>query len=86
MRVDEIIIAPLITEKVYDLIERENKLAFQVNKKANKHQIRKAIAELYKVEVIKINTMITPQGEKKAIVKLSPSDDAVDLASKLGLL
>ncbi len=86
MRVDEIILAPLITEKVYDLIERENKLAFHVNKRANKHQIKKAIEELYKVEVIKINTLITPLGEKKAIVKLSPSDDAVDLASRLGLL
>ena len=86
MRVDEIIVAPLITEKVYDLIERENKIAFEVNKKANKYQIKKAVEQLYNVEVIKVNTLIGPDGKKKAIIKLGPSDDAVDLASKLGLL
>ena len=86
MRVDEIIVAPLITEKVYDLIERENKIAFEVNKKANKYQIKKAVEQLYNVEVIKVNTLISPDGKKKAIIKLGPSDDAVDLASKLGLL
>jgi len=40
---------------------------------------------MYEVKVIKVNTLITPDGKKKALVKLSPEDNAADLAVKLGL-
>lgn len=85
MRADKIIVQPVITEKIYDMIEYENKLVFIVAKTANKPQIRKAVEELYEVEVINVNTAITPKGYKQAIVKLGPNDSAVTLASKLGL-
>ena len=81
----KIIIRPLITEKTFDLIERENKLVFIVNRKANKNQIKKAIEKLHNVKVIKVNTMITPKGEKKAFVKLHPEYSAQDIAIDLGI-
>ncbi len=81
----EIIIRPVITEAVYDLIEFHNKIVFEVHKNANKYIIKKAVEELYKVSVEKVNTYITPQGVKRAICKLSEQDDAYDLATNLSL-
>ncbi|MFX0003058.1 MAG: 50S ribosomal protein L23 [Candidatus Hodarchaeota archaeon] len=81
----KIIKKPLITEKTFDLIEKENKLVFLVNRKANKNQIKKAIEKLHNVKIIKVNTLITPKGEKKAFVKLHPEFSAQDIAIDLGI-
>ena len=81
----KIIKKPLITEKTFDLIEKENKLVFIVNRKANKNQIKRAIERLHNVKVIKVNTLITPKGEKKAFVKLHPEYSAQDIAIDLGI-
>jgi len=81
----KIIKKPLITEKTFDLIEKENKLVFIVNRQANKNQIKRAIEKLHNVKVIKVNTMITPKGEKKAFVKLHPEYSAQDIAIDLGI-
>ncbi|MBD3229070.1 MAG: 50S ribosomal protein L23 [Candidatus Lokiarchaeota archaeon] len=81
----KIIISPVISESAFELIEFENKLTFIVSRKANKHQIRDAVKELYDVEVEKVNTMIQLTGEKKAIVRLSPESDAAEVATKLGI-
>jgi len=80
-----IIKKPLITEKTFDLIEKENKLVFIVDKSANKNQIRRAIERIHNVKVIKVNTMITPKGEKKAFIKLHPDNSAQDIAIELGI-
>ncbi|MFW9943186.1 MAG: 50S ribosomal protein L23 [Promethearchaeota archaeon] len=80
-----IIKKPLITEKTFDLIEKENKLVFIVDRSANKNQIKRAIERIHNVKVIKVNTMITPQGEKKAFIKLHPDDSAQDIAIELGI-
>ncbi|MGC9778025.1 MAG: 50S ribosomal protein L23 [Candidatus Heimdallarchaeota archaeon] len=82
----KIILAPYSSERIFELIENQNKLAFIVNLKANKTTIKQAIEKLYNVKVIKINTMITPSGKKKAIVRLDPTNSAVDLATALGLM
>ena len=80
-----IIKKPLVTENTFDLIEDQNKLVFIVERTANKYLIKQAIESLYNVKIIKINTLITPRGEKKALVKLHPNDSAADLAIKLGI-
>lgn len=80
-----IIKKPLITEKTFDLIERENKLVFIVNRLANKSQIKRAVEKIHDVKVIKVNTMITPKGEKKAFIKLHPDNSAQDIAIDLGI-
>jgi large subunit ribosomal protein L23 len=82
----KIIISPYSSERIFDIIESQNKLAFIVNRKANKATIKRAIERLYNVKVVKVNTMITPSGKKKAIVKLHPTNSAVDLATALGLM
>jgi large subunit ribosomal protein L23 len=82
----EVIIRPLMSEKALRLIEELNTLTFIVRRDANKHEIKRAVERLYGVKVEKVNTLITPQGEKKAYVKLSKEYKASDLAAKLGLL
>ena len=81
----KIIKRPLITEKTFDLIERENKLVFIVNKSANKNQIKRAIENIYNVKVIGVNILITSKGEKKAFIKLHPDYSAQDIAIELGI-
>ena len=86
MDANEVISYPLMTESASLMVERDNKLIFIVNLKAGKSDIRKAVEELYEVKVSKINLLITPQGEKKAFVKLTPEYKASDVAIKLGIL
>jgi large subunit ribosomal protein L23 len=81
----KIIKKPLITEKTFDLIERENKLVFIVDRLVNKSQIKTAIEKIHKVKVIKVNTLITATGEKKAFVKLHPDNSAQDISIDLGI-
>lgn len=82
----KVIIRPLHTEKALLLIEKNNTLTFIVARDATKHDIRYAVEKLFNVKVEKVNTLITPKGEKKAYVKLSKEYKASDIASKLGLL
>ncbi len=82
----ETIYYPLMTESASLMVEKENKLVLIVNLKASKNDVKKAVEELYEVEVEKVNLLITPQGEKKAFVKLHPNYKATDIAIKLGIL
>ncbi len=82
----EVVKYPVMTEKTMRMVEEENKLVFIVDRRANKHMIRRAVEELFDVEVEKVWTLITPRGEKKAIVKLRPEYKAVDVAMRLGVL
>ncbi len=82
----EIIIRPVSTESALERIEKENKLTFIVNLKANKKMIKDAFEKLYNVKIEKVNTLITSSGEKKAIIKLKKEYSAAELATKLGLL
>lgn len=62
----EIIVCPLITEKISDLQETENKVAFVVDKSANKIEIRKAVEEKFDVKVKKVAT-INMKGKVKRL-------------------
>lgn len=53
----EIIKAPIITEKSSQLIESENTYTFEVDKRANKIEIKNAIEEIFKVDVLRVNTL-----------------------------
>jgi len=83
---NDVILYPLMTEVTSRLLETENKLVFIVDRRATKRDIKRAVEELYNVRVIKVNTLITREGKKKAFVKLHPGDKAVDVAIKLGIL
>ena len=82
----KIIKFPLSTEKAIRLMEAENKLVFVVDKKAKKSEIKQSVETIFKVKVSKVNTLITPRGEKRAYVKLSPEHTALDVATDLGLM
>ncbi len=77
---------PYMTEKSVAMIEKENKIVFIVDKKADKKQIKEAFEKLFDVKVEKVNTLITFKGEKKAIIKLKPEFKAIDVATKLGII
>ena len=82
----DILVRPLITERTTQLMA-EGKYVFVVAKAANKIEIAKAVSEICKVKVAKVNTvnvlgktkrMGRTQGKrpdyKKAIVKLAPGE------------
>ncbi len=81
-----VILYPLMTESASIMVEKENKLVFVVDLNASKWDVKKAIEQLYEVEVERVNIQITPYGEKKAFVKLSTEFKAADIAIKLGIL
>jgi large subunit ribosomal protein L23 len=79
---EKILIAPHITEKATNLAEK-NRYVFRIWQKANKNEIKKAIEDLYKVNVIDVKIINVPpkerrlgrisgwkKGFKKAIVKI----------------
>ena len=59
------IISPNITEKATSLSEY-NKIVFKVHKGANKNSIKKSIEKIFKVKVVKINT-INLKGKTKMV-------------------
>jgi large subunit ribosomal protein L23 len=77
---------PLVSEDAVTLIETENKITFVVDADASKNDVRRAVEELYEVRVDRVNSVITPEGRKKAYVKLAADYKASDLAVRLGIL
>ena len=88
------IIAPVITEKATYLSE-QNKVVFRVAKDATKQEIAEAIQELFKVTVVKVNTLVAKgktkrwrgrpgrrSDVKKAIVTLAEGQ-SIDVATGL---
>ena len=85
---------PIITEKA-TILSEQNKVSFKVHEKATKETIKKNIEKLYKVKIIKVNTVnVKPknkfvrgkkaikQGYKKAIITLKKGQ-SIDLTSGL---
>jgi large subunit ribosomal protein L23 len=86
MEARDILIAPVVSEKSYSLIE-DNKYSFRVHPKAHKTQIRQAVEELFEVKVEGVNVVQVRSkpkrrglhrgrkpGWKKAIVQLREGD------------
>ena len=86
MQAHKIIKYPVSTEKSIRLMESENKLIFKVDRNAKKADIKRAIEEIFKVKVNKVNTLIDTKGEKRAYIQFSPDTPAIDIATNLGLM
>jgi large subunit ribosomal protein L23 len=86
MDVGEVIFYPLMTESASLMVERDNKLIFIVSMDAGKGDVKRAVEELYEVKVERVTVLVTPQGLKKAFVRLKPEFKASDVAIKLGIL
>lgn len=64
-------------------IEDNNTLVFVVNKRAGKIQVKEAVSKLYNIKVDKVNTLIRPDGRKKAYVRLASDVDALEVANQV---
>lgn len=82
----QIVKNPLSTEKSIRLMESQNILIFEVDKKATKDAIQKYIEDFFKAKVLKVNTRIGSDAKKRAYVKFSNETPAIDIATKLGLI
>ena len=78
-------INPITTEKAVRLIELNNTLLFEADRKARKEEIKKEVEETFKVKVESINTLIH-LNKKVAYVKLTAKFPAIDVATKLGMI
>lgn len=81
----DIVKHPHLTEKSMDMVDRENKLVLIVDNRSNKTQIQQAVEDLFDVDVASVNTM-NEGNRKKAYVKLTDDYDAMDVATRLGML
>ena len=77
---------PLSTEKSIKLMESENTLIFEVDKKATKDAIRSEIESFFKVKVVSVRTRIGPDAKKRAYVQFGNDTPAIDIATRLGLI
>lgn len=77
---------PLTTESAMKKIEETNTLVFLVDPRCNKRQIKQAVKDLYDIKAQRVNTLIRPDGLKKAYVRLTPDYDALDVANKIGII
>lgn len=82
----QVIKYPLTTESAMKMIEDDNTIVFIVDVRANKPKIKAAIAKMYDIQAAKVNTLVRPDGQKKAYVRLTNDHDALDVASKIGII
>ena len=76
---------PLSTEKAVRLIELNNTLIFETDKRKTKTEIKKEIEESFKVKIVSINSLIR-NNKKYVYVKLNEKNPAIDIATKLGMI
>ena len=76
---------PHMTEKAMDDLDFQNTLQFVVAADAAKPEVADAVGEQFDVTVVDVNTMVRPDGTKKAVVELSEDDEAEDVASRIGV-
>jgi len=85
VNLERVILRPVVTEKSNIAREQRNVVTFAVDPKATKHEIARAVQELFKVDVLDVHTLRMPHKTrrvgrfvgrkpqwKKAIVKLAP--------------
>jgi large subunit ribosomal protein L23 len=81
-----VVVAPLLTEKAINMIEKDGKLVFIVNRRSNKKQIKWAIERILEVSISNVTTLIDRKGRKKAFVTLKDKAKAMDIATRFGML
>jgi large subunit ribosomal protein L23 len=71
----DIILAPVVSEKSYDLIEHNNTYTFEVDPRSNKEEIRDAVEKVFGVKVLRVNTMNRKGKTKRTGYKLGKRKD-----------
>jgi large subunit ribosomal protein L23 len=77
---------PFVTEKAMMTLERDNKLQFLVVNEATKPQIKREIEKTFEKEVASVRTLMSPKGEKKAIITFVDEKAAEEILSRLGIM
>jgi len=76
---------PIATEKAVRMIERDNVLALEFDRKMDKEDIKKEIEGTFNIKVKKIRTLI--RGNRKlCYIKIDKKNPAIDVATKLGIM
>jgi large subunit ribosomal protein L23 len=76
---------PVTSEKAVKMIDLDNTLLFETERRATKVEIKKEVEAIFSVKVISVRTMIN--GNRKfAYVKLNKANPAIDVATKLGMI
>lgn len=83
---------PVVSEKSYALVQRERTYTFEIHPRANKHQVRDAVENLFDVKVESVRTahvrgkkrrirmhLGTTRSWKKAYVRLTPESKRIEL-------
>lgn len=79
------ILKPVTSEKAVKMIDLDNTLLFETDRRENKEKIKKEVEKVFGVKVEKVRTLI--QGNKKyAYVKLTKKNPAIDVATKMGMI
>merc|ERR1712062_2856 len=82
----KVILYPVTSDKNVQRMVNENILTFIVALNANKSHIKKSFETLLSVKFRSVNTMIRPDGKKKAYIRLAQNHDSLKVASKIGIL
>lgn len=69
MKLSEVLVKPLVTEKSNKLSDQRRTYAFKVDRRANKLEVKKAIEDFYGVKVIDVNTVVVPGKAKSKFTK-----------------
>ena len=79
------IFKPITTEKAVKLIEIENTLITEVDRRKNKVEIKKDFEKTFNVKVEKVRTL-TRENKKLAYIRLDKKNPAIDIATQLGMM
>jgi large subunit ribosomal protein L23 len=69
MKLSDVLIKPVLSEKANAQQEKLRRYAFRVDKKANKLEIKKAVESFYGVTVVDVNTAVNPGKNKTRFTK-----------------
>ncbi len=69
MKLSEVLIKPILTEKANGQQESLRRYAFKVARQANKLEIKKAVEEFYGVSIVDVNTSVVPAKNKTRYTK-----------------
>lgn len=70
MKLADIIVKPVLTEKVNGQMEKLGRYTFRVDKRANKLEIKNAVEQFYGVKVTDVRTMVVPGKNKTRYTKV----------------
>ena len=79
------ILRPITSEKAVKMIDIDNTLLFETERRATKTEIAKEVEQMFSVKVEKVRTSIKAN-KKFAFVKLNKANPAIDVATKLGMI